>query len=361
MKVLLISILYITLGLSEAQARLDRIPGSRYTSARAAALGDAYLPLGEDAVSALFVNPANIASLQGTHFEPMNLQFQINQEYVDMFSLNFFKATSLTGYQPTLAQNPTKQPGVGLQYVPTFGFRGFAFGLLVSTQMSARQYDSTSLFYRSKYQIIPAVGVGVPLARGIVRLGYSLQWVNLSQGERTINPATETVGYNEGIQSGSAFSHNVGFGLIFPVQALPSVHLVARNLLGANYGSSNLYSFAKNANGTPANESMSIDASFSLHPKTGKGGQMNIVAQVRDLTGTSGYSLMKRLAFGMEYDFRNVFFLRGGYGSKYPSLGIGFRSSKADFHLTWSSEEVGSPGMPKRDIRLLMQYQVRAF
>jgi hypothetical protein len=361
MKVLWISIACLALSLPEAQARLDRIPGSRYTSARAAALGDAFLPLGEDVASALFVNPANIAALKSAQFEPMNLQFQLNQEYIDMFSLNFFKATSLSSYQGTLAQNPAKQPGVGFQYVPSFGFRGFAFGLLLSTQFSARQYDSTSLFYRSKYQIIPALGLGIPLARGIVRLGYSLQWVNLSQGERTVNPSVDTVGYNEGIQSGSAFSHNLGFALIFPVEALPSVHLVARNVLGANYGSGNLYSFAKNPSGKPSSESMSVDASVSLHPKTGKGGQVNLVAQLRDLTSTSGYSLIKRLALGIEYDFRNVFFLRGGYGSQYPSAGIGFRSQKADFHLTWYSEEIGSAGIPKRDIRMLMQYQMRVF
>ena len=106
---------------------------------------------------------------------------------------------------------------------------------------------------------------------------------------------------------------------------------------------------------------MSVDASFSIQPKTGGGGYFNLVVEQRDLTNSSGMPIMARLVGGLEYSFRGRFFLRAGYGSGYPSAGLGLEQPKSAFAFTWYSEELGSGYHAERDARFLLQFQVRTF
>src|SRR5262245_48259896 len=122
-------------------ARQDTVPGSRYTSARSAALGDAYLPIGDDGASGLFYNPAGLARIRQTTFEPANVQAYANDGFAATLaspSLNFYKATSLSSYNSTLQKYPMQHIAFGGALTPTFYTRGFAVGLLMQSQVGAR-------------------------------------------------------------------------------------------------------------------------------------------------------------------------------------------------------------------------------
>src|SRR4051794_13358195 len=81
-------------------ARWDLVPGSRYTSARAAAMGDAFLPLGEDGSAGLFYNPATLAKPTPTTLEIFNLSLYGNLNYLGSLDGNFYKITNLSGFLP---------------------------------------------------------------------------------------------------------------------------------------------------------------------------------------------------------------------------------------------------------------------
>ncbi|MGE0616153.1 MAG: hypothetical protein AB7P04_10980 [Bacteriovoracia bacterium] len=347
-------------GLNYAHARLDYIPGSRYTSARAAALGDAFIPLAEDGASALFYNPAMIAGLRKPHFEPLNFQLQANTDLMRMLRLDFYKAMSLSGYLPNLQGNEDKFPGFGYALFPNFFLKGISFGVLYQGQV-AGQVTGSNVRYRSKYQLIPTFGFGVPLAHGIVKLGYSLQWVNQASGDLTVPVSNDPLGYNQGLAQGTGISHNLGFTITFPVRLLPTFSLVARNLGGLHwYSNSTLLGLSKNPAGALEDEAMSLDAAFSFRANMGKGSYSNIALQLRDALGSSGASMIRRLAAGWEMVFGS-FRVRLGVNSLYPSAGLGFSRETADFGLTWHSEDIGTAAAPNRDVRFILHYQIRAF
>lgn len=343
-----------------AEARQDAVPGSRYTSARAAALGDAYLPLADDPASALFYNPAGLGKIKQFTFEPANIKAHVNTDFTRNVGLGTYKFTNLSNYQSELGNNPWSFPGAGVSLLPNLGFRGFGLGLLADYDVAASNQDG-NIHYRTRNQIIPAVGGGIRLASGVIRLGYSLQWVNQAYGDVTVSGSTSPLGYNRGLVQGSGLSHNAGFALTLPFRFLPSLNLVARNIFGTSYKSFTLINLARDPVGVPADDPMTFDGAVSIHGRITDGAAINLVAQYRDITNRSELSPLLRAAVGLEFTFRDLFFIRTGIGSGYPSAGIGFRRSTGDFSLSWYSEELGSGLWDYRDTKFVMHYQVRAF
>jgi hypothetical protein len=192
-------------------------------------------------------------------------------------------------------------------------------------------------------------------------VGYSLQWVHQGSGTLTVPSTTDPLGYNQGLAKGSALSHNVGFALTLPVAYLPSFNLVARNLLGANFGSTAILPLVANSSGVPENEPTTFDVSFSAQSKLGRGSYFNFVSQVRDFTNRSHVSGLVRAALGLELSYKDQVFLRGGFGSGYPTAGLGLKSGKGEFSATWGSEEIGSNYHSLRDTHFIIQYQAKTF
>lgn len=348
-------------GTTLAWARQDRIPGSRYISARGAALGDAFLPWGDDGAAALFYNPANFGKLKGTHLEPINVTGSFNEGFITQFGVDSYKVTSLNSYAPTLQGKPGTFGGVGGAWTPAFFTRGIGFGVMLQSQVGAQANADGTIRYRSLYRLVPTIGTGIRLADGIVRLGYSLQWVNQASGDVTANPQSDALGYSERLKEGSAFSHTVGAALTFPFAYLPSINVVARNVLGTKFSGTSILPIAKNAAGTPDEEKMSLDASVSVAPRLGGSNFLRYSLVLRDALNSSNFSIFARLATGVEVDLRSRFFFRLGYGSGYPAAGFGIRSKTSEFSLAWFSEEVGQSLHSVRDLKFMIQYQVRAF
>ncbi len=345
-----------------AWARNDVVPGSRYTSGRAAALGEAFLPLTDDGASSLFYNPAGLARLSPqVRFEALNVQGQFNGELVETLNQDFYKAASLNSFRPRLREIPDRFPGFSTAFLPNIYRKNFAVGLLANASFMSRYTPDGQIRYRSLYQLIPAAGVGLSLAEGIVRLGYSVQWVHQASGDVTASDSLADLGYSQGLQKGSAFSHTAGFALSFPVRWTPSFNLVARNIGNARYRDFAIMPLVSTSVGTPADEPMSVDASLSLHPRAGGSGIWNIVVEGRDLTNRSQTPVLVRLVGGLEYQYRNSFALRFGYRSGYPSAGLGVRSHSAELAVTWFSEELEPGYHGYRDVRWLLHYQIRTF
>lgn len=338
------------------------IVGSRYRSARASGMGDAYLGVTEDGLGGLFYNPSVIGAIKGMHFEPIGFALMGNDHFFGSMGLDSINAFSLSAYAPTLARNANTYFSSGFQLSSAFATRGFAFGILARSEVDGQSFSNGNLLYRSNYLLVPTAGYGLSLGEGVLRLGYVLQWVNQAMGERTVAANSTPLSYREGIPQGSGLSHNFGATLTFPVAFLPQFDFVARNVLGLNFGTFTLFPVAQNSPGAPARQPMTMDLAFTIHPKLGNGGTVHWGIVWNDFAGESGTPLLSRINTGLEFDFRNSFFLRLGlaYGG-YPSAGIGFERKNAEFHLSYYTLELGQAFRSNRDARFMMQYQVRAF
>lgn len=344
----------------QAEARLELIPGGRYTSARGAGMGDAVLPMGDDAASGLYQNPAGLGRIRKPELEVLNFSF-----YGDMGlwanPTVAYNIMSLPTYAPTLQGSPGTPSGLGGAYVGTFAMRGISFGILAQSNVLASANADGTLNYRSLFQLIPSIGTGFRLMNGVLRIGYSLQWVHEAIGTVNNAPAA-TASFTNGLSQGSAFSHTLGAALVLPTVMLPTFDVVLRNALDAVYSPSTLLRISPNPVGVPATEAMSLDVAFSLHPKLGQGAILNLVFVNRDLLNSSGVYSEGHYAAGAELNIRERIFIRGGWGSGYPAAGFGLRSSRgAELSFSWYTEEVGTAYLSQGDTRVLMQYRMRSF
>lgn len=323
-------------------------------------MGDALLPLADSGPTGLFYNPAGLAKIQKPTFEPINLETGFNSGFIrTMSTSNFYNAPSLSGYADTLRSNPGTLVGTHGAFFPSFSMRGFSIGVL--GQGSVRgESKANRLYYSSKYQLIPAVGFGFSLAHGIVRVGYSFQWVSQASGDANTTASTGA-GYDRGLKEGSALSHNLGLALTFPVAYVPSFTVVARNVGGARYNAGKIVALSHDSTGSPADEMISADAGFSISPKVGAHSTFNFAMVARDISNRSKISWMARLAAGMELEIHRKIYLRAGYGSGYPSAGVGVRTERGELNLAWFSDETTHSLHGKRDMRFMLQYQMRFY
>jgi hypothetical protein len=343
-----------------ALGRDDLVPGSRYTSARAAAMGDAFLPLGEDVASGLFYNPGNLAKIRLMEYNISNFTLDLNTPFVSNLGLGSVSLPILGSFLPTLTTVSPKFLGGGGSFFMDFGMPGFSVGVLLQSQIGAQLNADSTVTYRSLYQLIPAVGTGFKLFRGLIRFGYSLQWVNQAVGNVTTASST-SLAYTDGIAQGSAISHNLGVGVTLPFRLVPTFDLVVRNAMGANYISPVIYPFTSSSTSVPVTEAMTFDGSFSLQPHLGRVTILNIVGVYRDILNQSQDSVLGRIALGAEIAVRRRFFFRAGFSGGYPSAGFGLKAGKRELSFAWYTTEIGTSFMSQGDTRFMMQYQIGSF
>ncbi len=306
------------------------------------------------------VNPAGIAKISGFHFEPLVLQGQLNKTLTTDYLKNSATIYDLNVMKDSLMAQPGLQPGGSFSIFPNFGFRGFAAGVLYQRRVLAT-YDGTNIIGKSSSQFIPTVGGGFRLASGVLRFGYSLQWVNQASGTVKSLPTDSNIAFGRSIGQGSGFSHNAGFALTLPYRYLPVLTGVARNIGGLKFTQPSVVHFTKDPSGRPANEVASYDAGLGWIYKGPLGLKLSFQGMMRDLTNTTDSTFLKRGAVGMEIEIFWSIKLRGGYGSGYPSAGVGFDFLRSALDMSWMSEDIGTRSSPVRDQRYILQYAFRIF
>jgi hypothetical protein len=323
-------------------------------------MGDSCLGIVNDGASALFYNPAALSRIRGLQIEPFNVSAQANNGLFQVLGADFLQVQSYDAYKTGLADRPNIWAGGSYAVTPTVAFQGFSTGVHYENRVRAVQQNG-QFRYVSQIQMVPSVGMGFKLASGILRFGYSLQWVHLAQGDVTEAAGTTGGGFNRGLGEGAGFSHNAGFQLTLPYTYLPYLTFVARNIGGVSFSGPSLMGLSSSVAGEPADQKMSVDGAVGWMVKFGNTWQNQISVTARDATNSSSTAWMGRMAGGMEISKGESVFFRGGLASGYPTAGFGVRLRRSDLSLSWFSEEIGDGFRQTRDIRYQLQFRLRFF
>ena len=205
----------------EANARQYDYTQVRYVNTGSESMAGVVLPNSEEAGNALMNNPASLARVSGYRSEPLNLNFVANNHLVSNAFNTLGNTFSLGGLSSTLNSNSNTEFGLGISNMSAFCWNGFAVGVLLQ-EFSSATSDGTNVNYHVVSQLIPAVGYGFGLARNVIRVGYSLQYVNQTSGDAS-SVSDSSAGFLKGLQKGNGFSHNVSVNFALPFTYLPTL------------------------------------------------------------------------------------------------------------------------------------------
>ncbi len=308
------------------------------TSARALAMGNAYVAKVDDS-SAVFYNPAGLGTVRYPHLHLSNFHIELNKGFIssatggtigNAFS-SLPKAFSLDGTRQLLVKNPGVTSHSSLHALPNFTSRYFSMGYLLSKKTRTIVTSTTSLTgfeYADRFDHGPYAAINFSLAGGVFKAGASALLLQRKEVIGSANPnATINLSPNA-YQKGSMVNLTAGAKLTLPVTFLPTFAVNMHNALNKGF------SGASGA-GAPTKIPRGYDVGFSVTPQIGTNTRIHLEVDYKDISKAyTGVSTTRKILVGAELDFSRVFFFRVGYGDGFGSAGLGIKSRKLEFDLT---------------------------
>lgn len=307
------------------------------TSARALAMGNAFISKVDDS-SAAFYNPAGLGTIRNTHFHISNFQLEVNKgilssgaggKFTDAFG-NITKMFSLDGTREVLNKHVGTIAHSRFQMLPNFTTRYFSAGYLLAKRTRAVVEDATptGFEYADRFDHGPYAALNISLFGGVIKAGVSTVYLSRKEVLGSSDPATTLTVEDDSYNIGRAFISTAGGKLTLPIVFLPTFSATMHNAFDMEFKQ-------PRGAGAPEKIKQSIDFGFSVTPQIGTGSRIHFEINYKDFTKLySGVSSKRRILIGAEIDVARMFFIRAGYGDAFGSFGLGVKTSKLEFDLT---------------------------
>lgn len=342
MNLLRLTIFSLTLFFSQASwGRIDfedAVFPELITSARALAMGNAFIAKVDDSAAA-FYNPAGLGTTRYGRFHLSNLHLEFNNGWKNIAtggsitdaSSNFTKSFSVDGVRGLLNEDRGKISHTRFQINPNFTVRFFSLGYLYSKQLRATTGTAEdALFeYADRTDHGPYAALSIPMFGGIFKIGGTATYLNRSEAIGEVD-RNQTIELGDGdYQSGTMFLVTTGARLSLPVAGLPTFAAKLNNTASQEFSPSD------GSAGAPDKLQQSLDLGFSITPQIGKVTRFHMEINYKDATNKyTGTTSARKFAVGAELDLMRRFFVRVGYGDGFGSGGFGVRSKVVEFDLT---------------------------
>jgi hypothetical protein len=133
---------------------------------------------------------------------------------------------------------------------------------------------------------------------------------------------------------------DVGIIITIPIVWLPALGATVRDAGTTSYGLRSGMFYTTATRPTPSVQK--IDVAYSLSPIISNKIRMSITGQVNDIqTMAEEFDKMKRIHAGLEINFADFFFLRGGMNQRYWTAGVELATERFQLQATSYGEELG--------------------
>ena len=305
------------------------------TSARALAMGNAYINKVDDSWSA-FYNPAGLGTVRKPQFHIFNAHmeassglldvigkgpaYEVPGKYLDSYDMEEFR-TELADNQGTLAHSR-------FNIFPNVTVRGLTLGYLFSQRNRAIINDDTANLFEvaERRDQGPVMSLNASLFGGVFKVGATAVYLTRRDLYKSFGPTDPTEIGDADYKKGSSFQLTAGTRLTLPVTLLPTFSAVLRNATSSDFDGED--------NEKPEEIKQTIDVGFSITPQIGKRSRIHLEVNLKDLGNAYDTDYKRRAAAGMELDFNRRIFLRLGWGDGWGSGGIGILARRFRLDLT---------------------------
>jgi len=318
------------------------------TSARALALGNAYLSKVDDSWSA-FYNPAGLGSVRKFQFHLFNLHAEASNGFIQ--SSTDGEYTINDKFDPTvnrasLVEHQGKLSHGRVNAFPNMTFRGLTLGYMYSHRLRSIINDDVANTYEiaERKDHGPVAAFNLALFGGIIKFGVSGVYLYRREIYKSFDPDETVSVEGSDYREGRSLQVTGGTRLTLPITFLPTFSAVLRNATQNDFEGASDY-------GAPTEIQQTIDYGFSLTPQFGKKFRIHMEANFKDANNAYESNPKRRLAAGIELDFNRRIFIRGGYGDGWGSGGIGIRSRKIILDLSSYAVDQSRAGFREKEDR----------
>jgi hypothetical protein len=333
-----------------AQERFDF-----YDGVREEAMGGTAVATVNDETS-LALNPAALGRLRNyfvTVFDPEIEVSQTTQEVVGTGISDFMSPQDVL---KDCNATPNKILYERAQLFPSFVVTNFGMGFFGRYDTDAYVDSTTNKFYYQYRNDSAAVlGFNFRLFDGIITLGANARAINRVEVNRNDIPTTTTnmtfdtvINGTTVASEGFGVGSDVGLLITAPIEFLPTLGAVYRDVGETSYtiNSGTFLSTTNRPQRTPA----TLDGGLSIQPILSRSTRMLISVEMRDIMNVvepsteyiqSSSLLYRRLHAGLELNFGDLFFVRGGWNQGYWTAGIEINMLNTQLQLASYGEEVG--------------------
>lgn len=330
-----------------------------YTGVRQLGMGGAYTAVVDDE-TALLTNPAGLGKLRETTVTLIDpeLSGSMNDTKIATLS-NASTVANLQGLLDSLNNSKDTHWNAKAQLFPSIVSSNFGFGVHVKYQYDAEVDSATNnlrLDYTNDYAA--ALGYCFKFFGGVLKVGVDGRLVDRSEIHQDIASTSTNLSIDSLVNAGLGLGSDVGVVLTAPVQYLPTLSAVVRDVGGTSYGLSN--SFLHSTGNRPADTPQTLDAGFALFPILANDVRMTITGDYHDvLMANSDHDTMKRVHAGLELNLHDFLFLRGGMNQRYWTAGVELATENFQLQAATYGEDVGAAGTPTEDRRWVTKFTFR--
>jgi hypothetical protein len=306
------------------------------TSARALAMGNAYINKADDSWAA-FYNPAGLGSVRKAQFHLFNAHMETSSGLLDVIGNgpvykvpgNWMDSFDMESFRGKLSEKKGTLTHSRFNIFPNITVRGLTLGYMFSQRNRAivnKDVDNNFEIAERQDQG-PVMSLTASLFGGVFKVGATAVYLTRRDLYKVFGPADPTVINDNDYKKGSGLQVTAAAKLTLPVALLPTFSAVLRNSTNNDFEGETM-------GGAPDGIKQTVDVGFSLTPQIGNRTRIHFETNLKDASDSYSTSFKRRIAAGVELDFNRRIFLRGGYGDGWGSGGIGVRNNQFILDLT---------------------------
>ena len=323
------------------------------TSARALAMGNAYICKVDDSWSA-FYNPAGLGTVRRPQLHLANIHLEASRGLVKVLGPgpaykipgNFYDSFDPVEMRSMLSKNQGELAHSRVNIFPNFTIRGLTLGYLASQRNRSIINDDVA----NKYEVLerrdhgPVFSLSGSIFGGVLKLGISGVYLIRRDLEKNFGPTDNISIADSDYKSGKSLQLTAGSRLTLPVDLLPTFSAVLRNASDNDWD-------GISANGGPDKIKQTLDLGFSITPQIGDTTRLHMEINLKDLNNSYDTNAKRRTAGGVELDFKRRLFVRAGYGDGWGSGGLGVRTRSFILDLTTYAIDRSRDGFREQEDR----------
>lgn len=305
-------------------------------------MGNAYICKVDDAWSS-FYNPAGLGTVRRPQFHLANIHMEGSSGLMKVLGPgpateipgNYLKSYDPDEMRTMLAANKGELAHSRFNIFPNFTVRGLTLGYLFSQRNRSiiNDLNADPNNALNTYEIAerrdhgPVMSLSGSLFGGVLKLGASAVYLIRRDLYKSFLPTAPTVIADTDYKTGKSLQITAGSRLTIPVALLPTFAAVLRNATSNDWD-------GVSANGGPDKIKQTVDVGFSITPQISKTARVHMELNLKDLNNAYDTDVKRRMAAGMELDFKRRLFLRLGYGDGWGSGGLGVRTNSFIMDIT---------------------------